>query len=263
MLRVFICEDDLNFLAQVKNCVENYVSMENLAMSVACATTNPQDILDYLQNNKDVSGLYFLDLNLECDINGIELAEKIRKYDPWGSIIFITSDGDSYKLTFKYKVEAMDYIVKGDFEGIRGKICECVQRANTKFTSNEAALIEKFVIKINRDGVFGSRNLSKSSTVSVDSRTIMYFEISPDMKNNVTIYTNDGSLQFRGSLSLVKKQLDKIGVKCFCQCQRNTIVNLEKIDTLNKELFTVTFINGMELELPEKPFWFLYKKAKR
>jgi len=219
-------------------------------MKVVCATTSPDDVLDYLSNNDSCSGLYFLDLDLGCDINGIGLAEKIRVHDPWGSIIFITIDGDSHKLTFEYKIEAMDYIVKNDLN-VESRICKCLQNANSKFTSKEATLLDKFVVKINRDatGFMGSTKLSKDCIISLDSRKIMYFETSVEIKNSVIVYTSDGNFEFRGSLTQIEKQLDKTR---FYRCQRNIIVNLENIVAVDAVRLTSLFANGMVIPISPK-----------
>ena len=247
MLCVFICEDDSDFLKRLQKCVEGYVSMENLAMPVVCATTNPDDVLTYLRENEPATGLYFLDLNLGTEMNGIQLAEKIRVYDPWGAIVFITTDVDSHKLTFEYKVEAMDYIVK-NHPALERRVCECIENAHTKFTSKEAELLDKFIVKINRDasGFMGFFNPSKDSVISLDSRTIQYFETSLEIKNSIVIYTSKGSLQFRGSLSRIQRQLDK---KRFYKCQRNIIVNLENVVAVDCNEMTVLFANGMEMDI--------------
>ena len=250
MLSIFICEDDPAYLRRIRACVENFILIENFAMKVVCATTSPDDVLDYLSNNDSCSGLYFLDLDLGCDINGIGLAEKIRVHDPWGSIIFITIDGDSHKLTFEYKIEAMDYIVKNDLN-VESRICKCLQNANSKFTSKEATLLDKFVVKINRDatGFMGSTKLSKDCIISLDSRKIMYFETSVEIKNSVIVYTSDGNFEFRGSLTQIEKQLDKTR---FYRCQRNIIVNLENIVAVDAVRLTSLFANGMVIPISPK-----------
>ena len=250
MINIFICEDDPVYLERIQACIKKYVLMENLAMTIACATSNPIDILDYLKENDRVFGLYFLDLDLGCDINGIGLAEKIKTYDPWGIIVFITSDGDSHRLTFQFMIEAMDYIVKGELN-IEERICECLNKANAKLTGKEAALLDKFVIKINKNasGFMGIRKLNKDSIISIDSRKIMYFETSAEVKHSIVMYTSDGSLEFRGSLSHIEKQLDK---KRFYRCQRNIIVNIENIVAVDSEQLSALFQNGMEIEISHK-----------
>ena len=46
-------------------------------------------------------------------MSGLELAVKLREYDPRGFIVFITAHDDMMFETFRYRLEALDYIVKG------------------------------------------------------------------------------------------------------------------------------------------------------
>ena len=246
MLQIFICEDDKEFLTNIQKCVSNYVLMEGLPMSIACATTSPYDVLDYLEGSARATGLYFLDLHLNCNMNGIQLAEKIRSYDPWGIIVFITTDGGAHRLTFEYKLEAMDYIVKG-VPDIEARITQCIKNAHAKVTSSNGALVDKLVIKITKDATALQKKSfapSKDSTVSIDSRDIMYFETSLDAKHNIVMYTKNSQMQFRGSLSEVEKTVDK---KRFCRLQRSLIVNLENIEVVDVKKSEILFVNDMVL----------------
>ena len=165
MVNVFICEDDFDYRSRIKKCVENYISMENLAMPIVCDTGNPTDILEYIKQNEKKSGLYFLDLDLGCDITGIQLAEKIRRYDPFGCIVFITADGNAYKLTFEHSLEAMGYIVKGDFD-LGERICRCILNAHAKLMASSPATNDKFVFKLAKD-IKSSSIFAKNSTLLV------------------------------------------------------------------------------------------------
>jgi|GEM_PF-39517 len=246
MLRVFICEDEPNFLASVKRCVENYVVIESLPMPVVCAATSPYEVLDYLESNEKATGLYFLDYHLNSNINGVQLAEQIRTYDPWGAIVFITCDGDSHATTFEYQVEAMDYIVKGD-KNTEARIQKCIKNAYTKFISNDAALLDKFVIKLARDASTNdSHKLSKGSTVSIDSRKIVFIETDREIKHHLVVHTLDKDLQFRGTLSTIEKALDK---RRFYRLQRNIIVNLENIFSVDVVKLMVVFANNRVIEI--------------
>ena len=260
MLSIFICEDDPCFVMQVRQCTENYVLMENLAMKVVCATPSPYEVIKYLQNNTGVAGLYFLDLDLGCDINGIGLAEEIRTHDPRGFIVFITSSGDSYKLTFERKVEAMDYIVKGD-ANLEARICECIRNAHVKLTTKATPLQDTFTFKVSRDGKGrqGALDASKGSIISIDNDKIMYFETSLEAKHNIVIYTTDGRLEFRGSLSQIEKLLNK---KRFFRCQRNLIVNLEKVTELDTVQSEITFENGLVVDVAAKRINALKRRLK-
>ena len=73
-------------------------------------------LMKCLSNQKEMNdiGCYFLDIQLEADMNGIKLGSEIRKHDPVGNIIFVTSHSELTYLTFVYKVAAMDFIFKDD-----------------------------------------------------------------------------------------------------------------------------------------------------
>ena len=249
MLSIFICDDDPGFLAQVEKCVENRILMDDFLMKVACAATNPHDIIDYLQKNTDIAGLYFLDLDLSCEINGIDLAEQIRTYDPRGFIVFITSSGDSYKLTFERKVEAMDYIVKGD-DDTENRINECISNAQQKLMAAATPLQAKFTFK-------ATRGDTKGHIISIDYDKIMYFEVSVEAKHNIVLYTAVSRYEFRASLGKIEKLLDK---KRFYKCQRRFVFNLENIQTLDAEQSLITFSNGLVLEISAKPMSILRRK---
>lgn len=77
-------------------------------------------------------GCYFLDIQLSTDINGIKLGSEIRKHDPVGNIIFVTSHSELTYLTFVYKVAAMDFIFKDDPAELRTRIIDCLETAHTR-----------------------------------------------------------------------------------------------------------------------------------
>jgi two-component system response regulator AgrA len=237
-------------LGRIRRVVENFITIEQLAMSVICATVSADELLSRLESKEKVAGLYFLDLDLGCDINGIKLAERIREYDPRGFIVFITADGESYKLTFELKVEAMDYIVKGD-SNLEARICECICNAHAKLTAKATPLQDNFVFKLSQDtnGLKGTFKLAKDSVVSIDSTKIMFFETSVDTKHTVIVYTAEGRLEFRGSLSQIEKEMDKTR---FFRCQRNLIINLEKVIAVDIVQMLITFENGLSTDIAIK-----------
>ena len=231
MLKIFICEDEVKHLAVIKKCIENHITINNLAMHVVCAAHSPDAVLDCLSKNPGDAGLYFLDVHLNCGINGIELAEAIRKHDPRGYIVFITSDSDSHRLTFKYKVEAMDYIVKND-PSLNDHIRECIDTAMEKLTAKAAVLKDDFVFKLSDDikRFRGDSSLAKDSTVVIDTNKILCFMTEPGLKHTVIVCTTEGRMQLYGSLGKVEGQLNP---DRFYRCQSNLIINLDKFVALD------------------------------
>jgi len=223
MLSIFICEDQPEELESTTTFIENYISMENLGMEVVCAATSPHEILDYISESK-VAGLYFLDVDLQCEMDGIQLAEAIRKYDPRGFIVFITADAKSLTLTFKYRVEAMDYIVKGDAY-IKERISKCINDANAKYISKSTPLQDTFVYKLSGN----TNKLSKGSVVSVDRSKILFLEVNQARPHSLIIYSENSKHEFRGKLSHAQKELDER----FFRCHRAFIVNTTKITAID------------------------------
>ncbi|MCL2016731.1 MAG: LytTR family DNA-binding domain-containing protein [Defluviitaleaceae bacterium] len=236
MLSVFICEDNKDQLTSIRKCVDNYIFIENLNMEIVCAKTDPRYLINYISSNK-VEGLYFLDIELNSDINGFGLAETIRKYDPRGFIVFVTADAESHLLTFEYKIEAMDYIIKGS-ENFRPRIRECVQNAYDKYNSKATNLLQtNFVF-----------NLPGGNTNSVDISKIFYLETAQDRAHNLNLYTKDSMHQFRSSLKDVERRLSKN----FFRCHRSYIVNINKVSSFNSERLEITLENGAILDVADK-----------
>ena len=58
-------------------------------------------------------GVYFLDVELkDKSWDGFLLGCELRRRDPHGTLVYITSYGDLAWRTFQYHLEAFDYIVK-------------------------------------------------------------------------------------------------------------------------------------------------------
>ncbi|HHC9935878.1 TPA: response regulator transcription factor [Staphylococcus aureus] len=112
-MKIFICEDDPKQRENMVTIIKNYIMIEEKPMEIALATDNPYEVLEQAKNMNDI-GCYFLDIQLSTDINGIKLGSEIRKHDPVGNIIFVTSHSELTYLTFVYKVAAMDFIFKDD-----------------------------------------------------------------------------------------------------------------------------------------------------
>ena len=109
-------------------------------------TSDPEVLLSYIRSNK-TEGIYFLDIDLSANMNGINLAATIREYDPLAKIIFVTSYTDLAYLTFLYKVEAMDYIVKGNDTLLQESVTKCIDVANQRYLDTILPTREQIRIK--------------------------------------------------------------------------------------------------------------------
>ena len=121
MLPIYICEDNLEQRHFLENIIHDFLIFHDMDMKLVLSTKNPLEILEYKKNTTELS-VYFIDINLENEIDGITLSVKLRQLDPWGFIIFITSHKELMPLTYQNRIAAMDFIVKGNPEIIREKV---------------------------------------------------------------------------------------------------------------------------------------------
>ena len=231
MLSIFVCEDNPSHLERISKYIKKFITVENLDIKVACCSTSPTEILDYLQFNK-VAGLYFLDIDLSCDINGVDLAEAIRqKYDPRGFIVFVTSSSNSHLMATRRKVEMLDYIVK-DSDNLEEEIRDCIRSAYKRALHEvPTPLQNKFAIK-----------LSKDATISIRLSDILFFKT--DKPHFLIVNYLDGDYSrnrvFRGKITETFENLDER----FIKCGRDVIVNADRVLEVDRAELRVTFGNG-------------------
>lgn len=215
MLKIFICEDNKEHRDKFKKIIDNIILVENYDIQMELATDNPYDIIDYVKSTT-TSGIYFLDIDLHREINGIQLAEKIREFDPRGFIIFVTTHAEMSYLTFLYKVEAMDYIIKDNYKNIQARFSECIENAHHKYTKKISELQKTFSIK------------SEDKIINVDLSEIIFFETSKTI-HKVVLHCQNRQVEFYSKMKDVEKNLDER----FYRCHNSFIVNKDKIKKID------------------------------
>ena len=91
MLEIFICEDNLAQRTSLEQLIQQTILLNNWEMTLRLNTENPLEILTYLEEYPQTQGVYFLDIDLNTEMNGIQLGAEIRNRNPHGKIIFITT----------------------------------------------------------------------------------------------------------------------------------------------------------------------------
>lgn len=77
-------------------------------------TATPEALLEDIRRNKG-SHIYFLDIDLEARLDGVQLAIKVREMDPKGIIIFLTAIKTRLFETVNLVIEPLAYLVKTNF----------------------------------------------------------------------------------------------------------------------------------------------------
>lgn len=234
MLKIFLCEDNSNQRNTISKLINNLIKDENFDMDLTISTPYPQDIIDYITNNK-TTGLYFLDVDLNSTINGIELAQIIRKYDPSGFIVFITTHEEMSYLTFTYKVEAMDYIVKNNYPFIENRILQCLKLANERYSFRNDTPKSNFILK------------SGDKIINVEPSKITFFETSNTI-HKIILHTLDSQIEFYAQLKDITKLVDQR----FYRCHKSFLVNTDNIENIDTTSRIITMINGEQCPISVK-----------
>ena len=109
MIPIYLCEDNQKELQFLRKTLENYILMESLDFQVVYSATSPYQLLDKLSGNVN-GAVYFLDIDLNSEMDGIDLAAKLRQMDSCAYLIFTTTHEEMAMETFRHKVEALDYL---------------------------------------------------------------------------------------------------------------------------------------------------------
>jgi len=225
MLSVFVCEDNLKQLKHIESIICDYAALKGDDVELTLSTDNPVEILDYLESHPCQNALYILDVDLQHEINGIVLASKIRQYDAFGKIVFVTTHAELSYLTFRYKVEAMDYIIKDNQKDVAERVKECIETAHARYLDNTRQK-ECYQVKTG-DGV---------RHIPVDE--IMFFE-SHHMSHKLILHTKSTRIEYYGSLSDVAEISSD-----FLRCHKSFVINTKNIRFVNKTKREVEMVNG-------------------
>ena len=76
MLNIFVCEDNGIQRQTIVQIIQNTVLIEELDMRLVLDTEDPYVLLEKVRTSQN-TGIYFLDIDLNSDMNGMKLADQI------------------------------------------------------------------------------------------------------------------------------------------------------------------------------------------
>ncbi len=226
MLDIFVCEDDTVQRQTIVQTIENTVLIEELDMQLVLDAGDPFVLLEKVKTSQN-TGIYFLDIDLNSNMNGMKLAQQIRLSDPRGFIIFITAHSELSYMTFQYRVEAMDFILKDNPAEAKIKIRECLLKAMERYTLQTNKTHKVYTIEA------GGRK------ISVDHDDIFFFETSSNI-HKVILHAKDRQIEFSSTMKELANTLDGN----FVRCHRSFLVNKKNIKEIDVKNRILHFTNG-------------------
>jgi len=221
MLSIYICEDEEEQLNKLRYMVNKSILMHDFDVKIALSTMDPSFLLEEVKK-AGTTGLYFLDIDFKQEMNGFTLANEIRKYDPRGFIVFVTTHSEMSYMAFEYGVEALDYILKDMPSQMENRVYQCIIKAYERYChkSNKDANVVQ--IKYEDKIIY----LSYNEIIYIDSSVTIH---------KLDIHTTTSIISFYGSLITFEDKLNNQ----FQRCHKSFIVNLEyvkEIDSIKKEI---------------------------
>lgn len=235
MLEVIICEDNSVHREKLKQLIENTILKEELDLNIMLSTGEPEEVLSYVSKNNN-TGIYFLDVDLKSDMNGIKLGEKIREVDQMGFIVFVTTHMEMSYLAFKYKVEAMDYVIKDDSD-FKERVTSCLLKSYNTYYKKKGN--EEYISISSDDRI-----------INIRLNDILFIETS--VSHKIKVHEENKQVEFYGNLKDIYEKL----TPNFYRCHKSYIVNKNKISEVDKKHNKIIMINGEECYVS-----FRYKKG--
>lgn len=226
MLDIFVCEDNAIQRQIIVQTIQNAILIEELDTQLVLDTANPHVLLEKLKSSQN-TGIYFLDIDLGSDMNGMKLAQQIRQFDPRGFIIFITAHSELSYMTFQYRVEAMDFVLKDNPVEAELKIKECLLNALELYTLQTNRTHKVYTIET------GGRK------ISIDYDDILFFETSENV-HKVILHAKNRQIEFP---STIKALTNELGGD-FARCHRSFLVNQKNIKEVDIKNRIIHFTNG-------------------
>lgn len=210
MLTFAMCDDNISVLNRLAKILESIFVKHDINATISFTTSNPKEIIDFVENN--TVNVLFLDINLNSNINGCDIADIVRKKNKDVYIIFTTAHLEYALIAYKYKT--FDYlpkpIVKEKLEETILRLVDDVYKSPTKFirlNNNKTIIIQNDINYIKKDGMklifctnsrdyqtYGS--FSKITSCLPDNFVRCHKSYIVNIKNIVNVEYNKNSIVF-------------------------------------------------------------------
>ena len=204
MIKIGMCDDDLNSIKMAAKLLEAEIIEQELDAEITIVSDNQKDVFDqlYLRN----IDILFLDIDFKkSGKNGIEFAKDLRKINKDFYLVFLSAHQRYIHVSLITKV--FDFLVKPIN---RETLCELVSRLKDEFNSNNSLFL----------------HLNKWNFVRTDD--ILYIEKSG--KKSLVV-TREFTYPTTKNLNILLEELPRN----FARCHKSYILNKNKVISLDKK----------------------------
>ena len=227
MLPIYICEDEEPIRNAERVWLEKQILIENCDMEIVLCTGSPEELLERLGDERR-QGIYFLDVELKgASMDGFRLGQEIRKIDSRGFLIYVTAFRDLAFETFRYHLEALDYICKQDGEQMQAGLSRCLKVVAERVKRDRGEQQEYFTVK----------TLDVIRHIPLEE--ILYFATT-GRTHRIELHAMQERLDFIGSMQELEERLGER----FIRVHRAYLVRGAQIAQVNLKTREVVLKNG-------------------
>lgn len=215
MLNFVLCDDSIPSLKRLSKMLESIFIRNNIEATICLCASTPNEVLEYTASHK--VDVLFLDINLNSNLTGCDIADLVRKKNKNTYIIFLTGHLEYALLAYKYKT--FDYLPKPIIdERLEETILRLVEDMTTeinhfiRINNNKTIINANDVNYIKKDGmklVFctGTENyetyssFSKFETCLPDNFVRCHKSYIVNINNVKNYKTNDNILELNNNCS--------------------------------------------------------------
>ncbi len=212
MLKIAICDDDINIIKYINNGVSEFLNTKNIDFTIKTYSLSKDLLGEYYNDNFDV---VFLDIEMP-EITGDMIAETIRKLNDNSLIIFVTSHDEMVFSMLKYT--PFRFIRKSE---IKAELPEALEGAIKELSKINA----KQIIK------------TSDGDILFDLKDIVYFE---SILHDLICHTKDSTYVVKDTLKNTEINLSSKG---FIKTHKSYLVNYRFIFSINRCDIELTYNN--------------------
>lgn len=157
MIRIAICDDDLNFLEKLKQLLNKSFSDAEQAVKIF-TFSNGKILIEKIEKENQVFNVIFLDVAMPV-LNGFQVAQRLRELNTAFILLFTTYIENQSREGYLYG--AYRYVFKNNLET---EINEAVSSIIKKLANAESEQ-EKITLKHRNSGVLENLTLKKSDII--------------------------------------------------------------------------------------------------
>ena len=218
MLSIIILEDDALQRHRVGRLLDEAVEESKAVVNDITFFENGQELLN-ADRGSGKSMIYLLDIDLKNQTKqGLDIGLEIRK----AQIAFVTAYSEFMPLTFRYKIQALDFVDKSmEDVDLKRALVELLDFAQSQV--EQETKTQSLTVKTDKNDV------------SIPYNDILYIETAP-VPHKLIAHTKTNLVEFYGKIAEVAK-LDDI----FFQTHRSFVVNVSNVTSVDRTANMVFF----------------------